>query len=385
LAKDAIVFADNFSEEDDSILKERAAKLPMAETGNNLSAPPITKSSVALGATCYLLDLRFAEMQKILEKVFKEKSYKINIELADLGFRMMEMKKIRHPRTQINADGNARINANKILVEGNTAFAKGLQSAGLDFYLAYPMTPSTSILHYLANEQINSKLRVIQPESELSVINMALGIAYAGKRVAIGSATGGFALMQETFSFAGIAELPIAIAVSQRQAPATGAPTFSSQTDLKFMINSGHGEFPRIIIAPGDPEETFYAGATALNLAWKFQIPTIILMDKILSEHQTTSIIDKSKITIEKGNIAEKIEGGYERYKITENGISPMAFPGTANATVKITSYEHDQFGITTEEQKEVKAMIDKRFAKTKSILEEMNKIQENQAYYEHV
>jgi 2-oxoglutarate ferredoxin oxidoreductase subunit alpha len=244
------------------------------------------------------------------------------------------------------------------LIDGNTAFAKGLQAAGLDFYIAYPMTPATSILHYLASKSHSAEaprdkqLKVIQPENEISVANMALGMAYAGKRVAVGSASGGFALMQEAFSFAGMAELPIVVAVSQRQAPATGSPTHSSQSDLRFVIHAGHGEFPRIVIAPGDPEESFQAGADALNLAWKFKIPVIVLLDKILSEHMMTSILDQPSISVERNDT--------------------IIFPGTPNAVVKITSYEHDENGFTIDKAEDVKRMLDKRFAKAKNIEVEM-------------
>ncbi|MFA6552156.1 MAG: 2-oxoacid:acceptor oxidoreductase subunit alpha [Candidatus Paceibacterota bacterium] len=384
LGQNAVVFADSFEKEDIDSLKENAVALPMSESSKKLKALPITRNSVALGATCYLLDLHFGEMQKILNKVFKEKSLKANIELADIGFKLLESKNFRHSKTQINADSNADkrgfIGENPrsdqrqsaVLMDGNVAFAKGLLAAGLDFYVSYPMTPATSILHFLAKEQAGAKHRVIQPESELSAINMALGMSYAGKRVAVGSATGGFALMQEAFSFAGGAELPIVAAVSQRQAPATGVPTFSSQTDLRFAIHSGHGEFPKIVIAPGDPEEAFFAGAQALNLAWKYQLPAIVLMDKILSEHSSTSLIDKNSIRIEKGKISEKTGASYGRYQITEDGISPMAFPGTRETVVKVTSYEHDPAGITAEEATPVKAMIDKRFAKTESLKKEL-------------
>ncbi len=276
------------------------------------------------------------------------------------------------------------------------------------------MTPSTSILHFLAGKQKDSKLRVIQPESELSVINMALGMSYAGKRVAIGSATGGFALMQEALSFSGMAELPLVIAVSQRQAPATGLPTYSSQTDLRFAIHGGHGEFPRIVIAPGDAEESFALGAHALNLAWRYQLPVIVLMDKILSEHASTCLLKPETIKIDlglrstvvsasvipaqagiqgqtikiessntldsrfRGNdkmdetlLSPRGRGGvqnYGRYQITKDGISPMAFPGTPNTIVKATSYEHDEAGITIEELEPTKAMLDKRAAKIDTI-----------------
>lgn len=258
------------------------------------------------------------------------------------------------------------------LIDSNRAFSKGLQAAGLDFYLAYPMTPTTSILHYLAGQQKSGGLKVIQPENEIAGINMALGMIYAGKRAAVGSATGGFALMQEAFSFAGIAEFPIVVAVSQRQAPATGVPTHSSQSDLRFVIHAGHGEFPRIVISPGDPEESFRAGREAMNLAWKFQVPVIVLLDKILSEHMMTSSFDAGATDIHRGKLAENPGENYGRYEITPDGISPIAFPGTPNTIVKITSYEHDEKGITTEEAKEVKKMLDKRFAKISGIQSEM-------------
>ena len=140
--------------------------------------------------------------------------------------------------------------------------------------------------------------------------------------------------------------------------------THSSQADLRFVIHAGHGEFPRIVIAPGDPEESFQAGADALNLAWKFQIPVIVLLDKNLSEHMMTSHLDESPLYIEKGKIETNPNEQYGRYRITEDGISPMAFPGTPNTTVKVNSYEHDEEGITNEEADLVKKMLDKRFNK---------------------
>jgi 2-oxoglutarate ferredoxin oxidoreductase subunit alpha len=319
------------------------------------------------------LDMLIASNEESVE--FHKKELKENaVVITDLPlFKISENPEI------IFKDKNLEKSESKgEFIDGNKSFAKGLEAAGLDFYLSYPMTPSTSILHYLASRQkadglpAQAGLKVIQPENEISAINMALGMAYAGKRVAIGSATGGFALMQEAFSFAGMAELPLVIAVSQRQAPATGVPTRSSQSDLRFVIHAGHGEFPRIVLAPGDSEESFKSGAEALNLAWKFQIPVIVLLDKILSEHVMTSSIDTNSISIEHGKIAENTNENYNRYEITPDGISPMAFPGTSNTVVKITSYEHDEKGATTDEPELVKKMLDKRFNKAASIEAEM-------------
>ena len=379
----AVVFSDKFDGEDLKMFGQNAVLLPIAKTAQDLNAPAITRTSVALGAICYLLDLPFGEMNQILRRVFKEKGYEINVILAEKGYKYLENLGFRHSRRMEHGSDHlemsesrhfGREDGGKELVDGNTAFAKGLLAAGLDFYIGYPMTPSTSILHYLAKQQKEKSVKVIHPENEIAVINMALGAAYAGKRVAIGTAGGGFALMQEAFALAGMSETPIAIAVSQRQAPATGSPTHTAQGDLKFVINSGHGEFPRIVIAPGDPEEAFKAGADALNLTWKYQIPAIVLLDRHLSENSSTNILGASKIPVEKGKITEKINGEYKRYQITEDGVSEVAFPGTLNAVIKATSYEHNESGISTEDPKIVKAMGDKRFSKLKQLEKEFSK-----------
>ena len=367
LAHNSIVFANSFEPALTEILKDNAVIIPMAARVKEINASPITRNSMAIGALCYLLDLDYNLMQTILTKVFENKQAEVNIKLADEGYNLLKDKNFRHSK-KIEPNSNK-----KELIDGNTAFARGLVAAGLDFYIAYPMTPATSILHYLASRQKDTIIRVIQPESELAVINMALGISYAGKRVAIGSATGGFALMQEAFSFAGIAELPLVIAVSQRQGPATGLPTYSSQTDLRFVIHAGHGEFPRMVIAPGDSEESFYLGALALNLAWKYQIPIIVLLDKIISEHSVTSSLKADDIHIENGLTSTNTGEKYGRYEITESGISPLAFPGTPKTTVKVTSYEHDAFGITVDETEPTALMLNKRFTKGETLLKEID------------
>lgn len=373
LNENAFIFADKFDSEDLEKLGSNATVVPMLYSVKKLSLPDITRNSVALGALCYLLDLSLKSMKNVVGHVFEDKMPEANIKLAEIGFDHLALKQIRHSKKLESSEPGGEF------IDGNMAFSRGLIAAGLDFYVAYPMTPASTILHYLARKQTPGgpsssagQLKVIQPESELSVINMALGMIYTGKRVAIGSATGGFALMHEAFSFAGMAEFPLVVAVSQRQAPATGVPTHSSQSDLRFAIHAGHGEFPRIVMAPGDPEECFRAADVALNLAWKFQIPVIVLLDKILSEHMITCVLPEKSVYVDKGKIAENTDENYGRYKFSDDGVSPMAFPGTLNTTVKVTSYEHDEYGITTEKVDEVKKMIEKRFSKIKGIEENM-------------
>jgi 2-oxoglutarate ferredoxin oxidoreductase subunit alpha len=375
MAENAVVFADSFEQSDTDILGKNAVVIPMAETIKTQNFSPITRNSMAIGALCYLIDLDYKLMQDVLAKVFKNKQAEVNTKLADMGYEIMKKLDFRHAK-KIEPS-----NSKKEFIDGNSAVGKGLQVAGLDFYLGYPMTPVTTLLQYLAGQQKDTKVKVIQPESELSVINMALGISYAGKRVAVGSATGGFALMQEAFSFAGIAELPLVVVVSQRQGPATGLPTYSSQTDLRFVIHAGHGEFPKIVIAPGDQEEAFYIGALALNLAWQYQVPTIILLDKIVSEHSATCLLDPKDIKIENGKVATNTDEKYGRYEVTEDGVSPIAFPGTANTIVKVTSYEHDHAGITVDEPELAEIMLNKRFRKAETVKAALEKYETVKVY----
>jgi 2-oxoglutarate ferredoxin oxidoreductase subunit alpha len=370
LTEGGVVFADSFEGDNKKKLGAHAVELPMSAFAKELNAPLIMRNSAALGATCYLLDLPLETMTLRLREIFREKGYEANITLAKMGYEYLEKLKFKHPK-QLQRE---KISEGKEFIDGNVAFAKGLVAVGLNFYVSYPMTPSSSILHYLAQNQEKFGIKVIQPENELAVINMALGMAYAGKRTTIGTAGGGFALMQEAFSLAGMAELPLVVALSQRQAPATGSPTHTSQGDLQFAMHAGHGEFPRIVLAPGDPAEAFECGATALNLAWKYQLPVIVLLDKQLSESSSTNILHTDKVKIEKGEIIDTVGGHYDRYAITESGVSPMVFPGTPGVMVKADSYEHDEDGITTEDPKIVKAMSDKRFAKAKGIKKEMAK-----------
>jgi len=370
LSNNAVIFAENYEKEKIDRRDITLVNLPFSKFIKETNAPLIARSSIALGALCYLLNLPLNEMLDVLHKVFQEKSLESNITLAKLGYEYLSKTNFKHWK-KIKIKNKTR---KRELIDGNTAFAKGLVAAGLKFYLAYPMTPSTSILHFLAKNQKNFNLKVIQPENEIAVINMALGVAYAGKRVAIGTATGGFALMQEAFSLACMAEIPIVIAVSQRQAPATGVPTHSSQADLRFIIHSGHGEFPRVVMAPGDPEEAFQCGANALNLAWQYQIPVIVILDKHVSENSTTSTINTKLIKVKNGNLLKNINNHYSRYLITKNGISPIAFPGTPNIAVKSNSYEHNEDGIATEDLDMIKKMQDKRFKKGESLLKEIKK-----------
>ena len=344
--------------------------LPLSKLLKEENAPEIMRNTCIIGALTKAIGIDFSVLESVLKKEFT-KNVELNLKVAKLGFNEAKELIRIEPLKQESFP----------LLTGNQAIALGLIKGGLNSYISYPMTPSSPILHYLANIADDFGLDVIHPENEISVILMALGYAYAGKRAAVGTSGGGFCLMTEGLSLSGMAELPVVIVLGQRPGPSTGLPTYSSQTDLHFALNAGQGEFVRLIVAPGDAEESYYWSAIAIELSWKYQIPSIILSDKELGE--STFDFDRKmidNITEEKVPMWGK-KSSYKRYWVTENGLSPLAFPPAKDAIIKVNSYEHDESGITTEEPKQTTMMQDKRLRKEKFLAEELDRIRAVNVY----
>lgn len=324
-------------------------------------ASGIMRNSCIIGSFCRAAGIKW----DILEDVFKKdiaKELELNLKVALGGYtESKELIKIK----PLSGKGLP-------IVTGNEAIGLGLIKAGLKAYIAYPMTPSSGILHYMANHADDLSLNVIHPESEISVILMALGFSYAGEKVAVGTSGGGFCLMTEGLSLAAMAELPIVIVVGQRPGPSTGLPTYTAQTELHFVLNAGQGEFLRFVVAPGDPEDAYYWSGVALNIAWKYQIPSIILSDKTLAEGHYS--FDMRAIKTIKGEhpLLWDRKGEYKRYSNAERGVSPLAFAPDQGAIIKVNSYGHDEFGITTEDPEIERLMQDKRLCKETYLSQEL-------------
>lgn len=263
-------------------------------------------------------------------------------------------------------------NKERQIITGSEAIALGAAAAGLDIYFAYPMTPTTALLHYLAAHDRDLGLVVVHPENELAVINMAIGATFAGARAMVGSSGGGFALMEEAFSLAGMVEAPLLCVLSSRPGPSTGVPTYTEQADLFYALNQGHGEFLRIVASPGSVEEAYYLTAELLHMVWRFQTPGILYTDKHINESEMSVEID-----IDKAKWAEPIihtKGEFKRYLDTKSGISPLLFP-ISKSLIKWDSYEHDELGITTEEPELIVKMHDKRRKKFKTVIDYMKNL----------
>ncbi len=275
------------------------------------------------------------------------------------------------------------VNEERLFLTGNQVVAMGKVLGGCRVQTYYPITPAADESEYLEAHQImktssgeDEAIIVIQTEDEIAAINSASGAALAGARAATSTSGPGFALMVEGLSLAGNAEVPVVITYYQRGAPATGMPTRHGQADLRFAMHAGHGEFPRIILASGDIKECFYDAAKVFNLAEKYQMPVIHLLDKAIANcSQTYPVFDYGKFKIERGQILTEKElenQEYRRFRFTETGISPRVVLGTKNGVHWYTGYEHNEIGHISEEPLTRKLMVEKRMKKLELVEKEV-------------
>jgi 2-oxoglutarate/2-oxoacid ferredoxin oxidoreductase subunit alpha len=261
----------------------------------------------------------------------------------------------------------------RLMMNGNEALALGAISAGLKFYSFYPMTPATSIAISLASQSENLGLIVEQAEDEIAAVNMAIGASFAGAPSMVATSGGGFALMVEGVSLAGMTETPLVVVLAQRPAPATGLPTRTEQADLDFIMHAGHGEFPRAVFAPGNVEECFYLIRKALELAELVQTSIFLLTDQYLADsYRAITPFDLKGLSwIHPGSVEPPVSLPYLRYALTDTGISPRFLPGKSEHLVVADSDEHTEDGHITEDLSVRKRMVEKRLAKMKAVVEQ--------------
>jgi len=327
-----------------------------------LEGPRILENDVLIGWLFRYFGVEEKFLFQEAEKEFGDNSAIIQKAIKE-GYGMaQETEKIKK-----NGDGN-------YLISGNEGISAGALSAGLDVYLAYPMTPATAVLHYLAKKEKEYNIIVSQLENEIAVANAALGASFTGAKVMVGTSGGGFALMTEAISLSGISELPLVVYLSQRTGPATGVPTYTAQGDLKFAVNAGHGEFPKVVVAPGDAQEAILRTEESFYLSAKYRIPVILMGDKHLGESDYTFKELKNSSLSKERFLLNNPPEDYRSYKITDSGVSPAAVPGQG-PVVRATSYEHDEYGHTIEDAETTKKMNEKRIAKNKGIKKEVEKL----------
>ena len=369
--KDQITVTNQELERDDI----KQYHMPLRKIVKELEGPTIMENTVALGAANALLDYDPELLYEVLRDTFKPKTAELNVKAAKQGYSYAKEQYKNDFGYQLQKTGSA--GKNRIFLTGNEAIGLGALNAGCKFYAAYPMTPATSILHFLAPLDRKFKMVVIQTESEIAAINMVAGASYAGVRSMTATSGGGFCLMTEGLGMIGMTETSPVIVLVQRPGPSTGLPTYTAQGDLRFAIHASQGEIPRVVIAPGNVEECFCKTMEAFNLAEKFQIPAIIISDKYLAESNgTAELFDQNRTGIDRGQLITETEytkkEDYMRYRFTKNGISPIAMPGTKGAIVRANADEHNEFGYTTEDPVLSTKMADKRFKKLDALTKEL-------------
>ncbi|MFC1802992.1 2-oxoacid:acceptor oxidoreductase subunit alpha [Thermoproteota archaeon] len=367
----------------DELTRKDIEYYPVPFTGivEELGGPNIMRNTVALGAVSSLVGLEMDYLKEIVMETFEGRAQiiKMNNNAIQRGWEyVIEFNN----RFQCSMEPGER--PQRMWLTGNEAVALGALAAGCKFYAAYPMTPASPILHYFTGHDEETDSVAVQTENEIAAMCMTVGASFTGVRVMTSTSGGGFCLMTEALSLAAMTESPVVVMLGQRPGPSTGLATYSAQGDLLFAVYGAHGEFQRIVLAPGDIEECFYMSGEAFNLADRYQIPVILLTDKnIIESHETVTKFDANRIRIDRGKQVTEWsnEEEYLRYKFTYDGVSPRAVIGIKNAITHANGNEHTEKGFTTSKAQSTIEMVNKRFRKTPYIKQATEKLEPIKVY----
>lgn len=336
-----------------------------SEIGNK-----IYSNTVAVGLLGAVFHVEMDLLEHFIQSRFAGKEQNIieaNKRAIQAGYEQ-GLRLVRSGQLDIRLQADPAVKS-QMLIDGIEAVGLGALAGGCNFIGAYPMSPSTGLLTFLAKHGKQFGVVVEQAEDEIAAINMALGAWYAGARGIASTSGGGFALMTEGLSLAGMIESPLVIHLAQRPGPATGLPTRTEQGDLDLALYAGHGEFPRAILAPGTLRQAFDLTRRAFDLADRFQVPVFVLTDQYLVDtYYNTEPFDLSDVQVQHHFI--ETGEGYRRYALMESGLSPRGIPGYGKGLVAVDSDEHDEFGRITEDLDLRVQMVNKRRAKEKYLIE---------------
>jgi len=338
----AIIFDVDTVKPDPSKIRKtvRLIGIPLRKKAQSLSTNQLMRNTVALGAAVRLFDMDFRHVESAFQDIWGDKKPEVvqqNIQAARLG-----AEAVQEMGGSLGL-GLSYTNEPRYLMTGNEAICLGALAAGVKFLAQYPMTPASSILHWMASHGPQHGVVVKQVEDELAAMNMAVGAGFAGVRSMTATSGGGFCLMVEAIGQAGMTETPLVAVLVQRSGPSTGLPTKTEQGDLNLALGAGQGDWPRAILAPRNPEECFRLTAQAFNLAEIYQTPIIVMSDLYLGEGYRTVEKFDFNVPIVRGMMAA--DGGtakdYRRYAITDSGVSPRALPGTKGFQHVAATDEH--------------------------------------------
>lgn len=360
-----------FTEEQKSIIQNKNISTIYIDTqtiATQAGGNPIMANTVMISFIWKLLGLSQQSLENIVKEIFIEKGEEIvekNIKCISVGFNS-EVYNEQYNQSSYIPEPKDQNKDNKILT-GNDALALGAIACGVRAYYGYPMTPATSIFKYLGNTYKHTGMLIKQAESEITAVQMVMGSMATGTRAFTATSGGGFDLMQETISCAGISEVPLVIVLAQRIGAGTGVPTWTGTSDIQTAVKAGHGEFPKAVLSVSDIPSAFVLIQKAFNIAEKFQMPVIVLTEKQIAESLFSVISLPEPLGIQRG-----IEGEGKRYEITDNGISPRWIPTDSKSPYLNTSDEHDEYGTSTEVSKEILTMSQKRMRKLETLKREI-------------
>ena len=354
--------------------------IPLTDIAKESGGSEVMRNTAALAASAGLVEYDLTYVESVIRDNFARKGQAVvdaNLRTASAAF--------DYARKTFAGDFGYRLSPvpsapTRMILDGNVAIALGALLGGCNFVAGYPMTPATSVLQWMAAHGNEYGVVVKHTEDEIAAIMTAIGAAHVGARSLVPTSGGGFALMVEGLSLAGMTETPVVIVEAQRPGPATGLATRTEQGDLLFMLRGGHGEFLRLILAPGSIEECFDAGWRSFNLADQYQSPVIVATDNFLANSIRTVDIDAldfGTVRINRGKLLnteelDRLEDPYMRYAMAGDGVSPRALPGHPNAVYVATGNEHTPNGHLTEEPAQRTQQVAKRLRKAETALKEM-------------
>ncbi len=327
-------------------------------------AHSIMSNVVMLGSAWQAMNLDIKVLESVVINYFSNKKdvdIQAEKKCLEAGYSIKQVKDIKKINLPILKSQNW---SKSKVITGNEGIALGAIAAGCRAYYAYPMTPATSILEVIGDTSLKTHILVKQAESEITAAQMVMGSMYMGARAFTATSGGGFDLMTESISFSGVSEIPLVIVLGQRAGSGTGVPTWTGSSDLNVALYSGHGEFPKCVMCASDALDSFELIQDAFNISDRFQIPVILLTEKHIAE----SIFNISKLPGIKRIDRGLSQNGISRYIYTNNGISPRWIPQSGKNTYLTNSDEHDQKGISTEEENTIVNMSEKRIRKLVSL-----------------
>lgn len=338
--------------------------VPFRRIAMDTAGSRLMENTVAAGAVLGMLGMDVEALDNLLMRFFAKKGNEVVAKNVAAGRAGHQFAVDNCSMCTFSVPASKR-SGRLMMLDATSAVGLSALMSGCRFYAAYPMTPSTGVLNYMASKSKEYGLVVEQVEDEICAINMAIGASFAGVRAMTGTAGGGFALMVEGLSLAGMTETPLVIYVGQRPAPATGLPTRTEQGDLLYILNAAHGEFPRVIMAPGSAEQAFYLTNKAFDLAEKYQVPAFIISDTYLADAEwALEVLDTSRLKYTDYRLrATELEklADYKRHAFTETGVTPLAEPGASPHLVVTDSDEHDEEGHLIEDSATRIKMVNKR------------------------